>query len=377
MRVLHAVEDMKIGGMERVIASIANRLDPARYAVHVLCLARGGALADELVRHGVPVTILGLDNYHRPGQILLLYRWLRKHPCHILHTHGYFAGVFARIAGLIARTPRIVSHVHSTYIDYRKKHLCMEKILSLWTDRVICVSRAVQQWVVEDEGIDIRKTIVIYNGPDLNFADRSDESVAATQRRTMGIPGHDTVFTIVASLTSNKGHQILLESFRRVLASHPDSTLMIVGDGPLRTELEARARELSVDRKVIFVGLRTDVDALLRISDVCLLPSQFREGLGLALIEAMAAGLPVIGTSIGGIPEAIADGDNGFLVPPARAAMLAGVMMRIAKDRNLGIRMGRRSRQIYEDRFSPSKMIRRIETLYAGLLENEKHAVPS
>jgi glycosyltransferase involved in cell wall biosynthesis len=377
VKVLHAVEDLKVGGMERVIASIVTELNPAKYAVHVLCLNKGGAVADELIRQRVPVTILGLDNYHRPGQILALCRWLRGGNYHVLHAHGYFASVFARIAGILVGLPHIITHVHSAYIDYQKKHLFMEKTLSLWTDRIICVSRAVQKWVVEAEKIKIRKTTVIYNGvkPMTGAAPDAGHSVAL--RQELEIPERDTVFAVIASLTPNKGHHVLLESFRTLLRDHPDATLLVVGDGPLRAELEARARQLMIDQKVIFTGMRTDIHELLSISDVCLLPSLFREGLGMALIEAMEAGLPVIGTDIGGIPEVINNGENGFLVPPGKPEALAHAMMSFAKDKELRIRMGRRSRQLYEEMFTLSNMIRQIETLYDRLSENKHHAVKS
>ena len=375
--VLHAVEDLKVGGMERVIASIVTRLNPARYASRVLCVTRGGAVADELSRKGVPVTVLGLDNYHRPGQLLSLYRWLRKNPCHILHSHGYFAGVFARIAGFPTGIPYIVTHVHSAYIDYKTRHRSMEKLLSFRTDRIICVSRTVQDWVVDAVGIDRGKTVVVYNGPGFDPEGWPDESVSLTRRRACGIQDGDTVFTIVASLTSNKGHHVLLESFSGLLAAYPDATLLVVGDGPLRSELEDRARQMAINRKVIFTGLQTDVMAWLGISDVCLLPSQFREGLGLALIEAMAAGLPVIGTRIGGIPEVITDDENGLLVPPGNTEALTHAMMRMARDRDSRIRMGRRGREIYEEKFSLSGMIRNIEAVYEGLQEFRDRAVRS
>lgn len=253
----------------------------------------------------------------------------------------------------------------------------MEKLLSLRTDRIICVSRTVQDWVVDAVGIDRRKTVVVYNGPGFDPEGRPDESVFLTRRRAWGIPDGDTVFTVVASLTSNKGHHVLLESFSGLLAVFPGATLLVVGDGPLRSELEARARLLAIDRKVIFTGLQNDVEAWLGISDVCLLPSQFREGLGLALIEAMAVGLPVIGTRIGGIPEVITDGENGLLVPPGNTEALTHAMMRLARDRDSRIRMGRRGREIYEEKFSLTGMIRNIEAIYEGLQEISDRAIRS
>jgi glycosyltransferase involved in cell wall biosynthesis len=376
VKVLHAVEDLNIGGMERVIASIVTGLDPAKYEAHVLCLARGGTIADEMTRLNVHVTILGLDNYHHPSQILALYRWLRVEKCHILHTHGYFSSVFTRIAGLFVRIPYMITHVHSDYVDFQKKHLLTEKALSLWTDSVICVSRAVQEWVVEAEKIDRKKTTVIYNGVNLSPTGLPDEAISIALRRALGIPMHDKIFTVIASLTPHKGHHVLLESFKIVSAHHQDATLLIVGDGPLRAELEARTRQLMIDQKVVFAGIRTDVHEYLRISDVCILPSQFREGLGMALLEAMATGLPVIGTHIGGIPEVVQDGENGFLVSPGKPEALADAMTSLAKDKDLRARMGKRSRQIYEEKFSLSKMIRQVEALYDQLLE-KKSAVKS
>jgi len=367
IRVLHAVEDLKIGGMERVIASIVTGLDPAKYDTQVLCLTRGGAVADELTGRGISVTTLGLGNYHHPSQLFALYRWLRGQKIQILHTHGYFAGVFARLAGLHAGIPHMISHVHSTYVDFQIKHLFMERLLSYRTDRIVCVSRAVQDWVFEGEGIRKGKTIVIYNGTAPFFVAPSTGSIPAFGRRALGIPEHDTVFTVVASLTPNKGHRVLLESFAALLEEHPNATLLIVGDGPLRHELEGRAWQQKIDRKIVFTGQQTDISDLLRISDVGLLPSQSREGLGMALIEAMAAGLPVIGTNLGGIPEVIADGENGILVPLARADLLADAMKRLATDREARLRMGRRSRQIYEANFTLDGMICHIEALYASL----------
>jgi glycosyltransferase involved in cell wall biosynthesis len=375
VKVIHAVEDLKIGGMERVIASIVTGLDPVKYEAHVLCLTRGGTVADELLRQGVSVTILRIDNYHSPGQFLALCRWLRKKNYHILHTHGYFAGVFARIAGLLVGIPHLVTHVHSTYLDYQKKHLFMEKILSLWTDRIVCVSQAVKEWVVEAEKIDREKATVIYNGVKPMTAVTPDAGHSVALRQELDIPEHDTVFAVIASLNPNKGHHVLLESFRTLLHDHHDATLLLVGDGPLRAELETQARQFLIDQKVIFTGMRTDIDELLNISDVCLLPTLVREGLGMALIEAMAAGLPVIGTEIGGIPEVITNGENGFLVPPGRPEALADAIMSIAKDKDLGIRMGKRGRQLYEEKFTLSNMIRQIETLYDRLPENKHHAV--
>ncbi|HOK06802.1 MAG TPA: glycosyltransferase [Syntrophales bacterium] len=367
IKVVHAVEDLKIGGMERVIASIVTGLDRNRFDTRVLCLTRGGAVADDLSRQGVNLTVLGIDNYHRPSQIFRLFRWLKRERCHILHCHGYFAGVAGRVAGLLARIPHMVLHVHSPYLDYQKKHLIMEKALSHWTDKIVCVSRAVQDWVLRAEEIDKGKTVIIYNGVKPSFTDTALISSNDLKDRFQ-IPKQDTIFSIIASLTANKGHEVLLEAFKIVSDSCRDTTLMIIGGGPMREKLDEKARRLKIDRKVVFTGEQKNIHDLLHIADICLLPSQFREGLGLALVEAMSRGLPLIGTDVGGIPEVISQGVNGLLVAPGDAEALAHAMLTLARDHALRKKMGAASRMIYEEKFTHDKMIKEIRALYDGLL---------
>ena len=138
--------------------------------------------------------------------------------------------------------------------------------------------------------------------------------------------------------------------------------------------MEREVRRLAVDGAVLFTGLRNDVARLLKISDLCVLPSQAREGLGIALIEAMAAGLPVVGTDVGGIPEVIRNGENGFLVPPGSAEPLAQAIGKLVGDQELRIAMGCRGRQIYEERFTLSTMMTQIEALYDQLLDSKGRA---
>jgi glycosyltransferase involved in cell wall biosynthesis len=147
--------------------------------------------------------------------------------------------------------------------------------------------------------------------------------------------------------------------------------LLIVGDGPLRKQLEMATRQLMMDQAVVFTGIRQDVFSLLQTSDIFVLPSQDREGLGVALIEAMAVGLPVIGTNLGGIPEVIEDGENGFLVSPRNPEQLAEALKKLVNDQTLRTGMGLRGRQMYEEKFTLPRMIRQIETLYDHFLERK------
>ncbi len=366
-KVVHIVENLRIGGLERVIASIVLGLDNSKYEVEVWCLVRGGEVAQELSSKGVLVKILGMNSYHNPFQILALSRVIRKENVYILHTHGYFGNTFGRLAAILAMTPVIIAHVHTTYHGFKKRHLLIERLLSLFTDKIVCVSQAVRKFVVEVEGINEKKTTLIYNGvgEPRSFEMVSDETV---NRKSLGISDKDIVVIAVASLTPHKGHQILLEAARVVTKRYENVRFLIAGDGPLRNELESYTREAGLSSKVVFTGQRKDVATLLSLGDFFVLPSIEREGLGIALIEAMAAGLPVIGTRLGGIPEVIEDRVNGLLVAPGNPGELATAIEKLASDRSMKAKMGMKAKQIYKLKFTADKMTWGIEFLYEDLL---------
>ncbi len=373
VKILHLVEDLKIGGLEMVIASIVLGLDKAKYQSQVWCLARGGDVATELIGKGVTVRILGERSYHNPLRVLHLARLIRGEKFRIIHTHGYFAGTFGRMAGIIARVPVIIAHVHSAYHEYALRNLLMENILSRFSDRIICVSKAVQRFVIETEKIRDNKTCLIYNAANISPSLLGDEA-RCRERERLGIDKQEVVITIVASLTPNKGHLVLLDAFAQVVKKYPLTKLLVVGAGPLMEKLRDITSHLGVASKVIFTGQRRDIASLLQLSDISLLPSITREGLGIALIEAMATGLPLIGTKVGGIPEVIEHNGNGLLVSPGNSPELAAAIGTLVQDGEMRKRMGRKGEEIYKGKFTMAKMIGLVETLYDELLDKKLYA---
>jgi len=366
IKVLHLVEDLKIGGLERVIESIVTGLDKDRYDAEVWCLARGGQIAEELIDKGVSVKILGMKSYYNPLKIIALSRLMRKEKIKILHTHGYFASTFGRLAAILARGPVIIAHVHSTYYGYNKRNVLIERFLSFFTDKIVCVSVAVQEFVLEVEGINEKKTLVIYNGVE---GPNTYETELNVNRKSFGISDSDIVVITVASLTPHKGHSVLIDAMHVLTQEYQNLRLLIVGDGPLRNDLAEHVKGLELTRNVVFTGLRKDIYSLLKFSDIFVLPSLEREGLGMAIIEAMECGLPVIGTRLGGIPEVIEENMNGFLVTPGNPEELAAAMEKLINDKSARTGMGRMGRKIFEEKFTVTKMIENIESLYDELIE--------
>ncbi|MBW2032856.1 MAG: glycosyltransferase [Deltaproteobacteria bacterium] len=359
IRLIHLVEDLKIGGLERVVETLADRLDRSKYDVSIWCLAGGGAIADKITRKGHDLQILNLKTYHNPINILSLALRLRRHKVKVLHAHGYYASTMGRLAALLARVPIVLSHVHTVGMQLNRRNLWVERILGLTTDRVICCSEAVRDFMVSRAGIDRQRTVVIYNG--VTCPRPLSRSVQEDKDNLVRIH-------ISASLVENKGHRYLFEAFARIVQHHPNAMLSVAGDGPLKSDLLKYANDLGIGNRVEFLGLVDDIWPVVAITDICVLASVDREGLGIALIEAMCQGKPVIGTRVGGITEIIEDGVNGYLVPPKNVEALAGRLGTLINGKTARQRMGKAGYAKFREKFDANIMIGRIENAYDTLV---------
>ena len=365
-KILHIVEDLKMGGIERVIQTIALGLDTAKYDVQVWCLARGGVIADELIRRGVTVRILGLASYYNPVRVGDLARMFERERFDIVHTHGYFASTFARLAVLKTGRARVIRHIHTTYFALKPRNRRIEALLSLMSDRVICVSRAVADFAVETLNVPPGKVRVVHNAAYADPAGCPAEDVEAW-RMQLGLNGKHFVILSIASLTVNKGHEVLVRAMRRIVERHPDSRCLIIGEGREKAYLESLVGRLGLQGRVLLLGMQPDVSPFLCLSDVLVLGSLTREGLSVALLEGTAAGVPLVGSDLGGIPEVIRHGVNGFLFRPGDATALAGAVERLIEGPELRECMSRQSRNIGEGQFSQRKFISAIDGIYEEL----------
>jgi glycosyltransferase involved in cell wall biosynthesis len=194
-RILHVVEDLRIGGLEKVLASIVLNLDRSKFIPQVWCLAHGGEIADELIQKGVKVKILGMSSYYNPIKIIKLSRYLRKSKIDIIHTHGYFASTFGRFAAILARTPAIIAHIHTSCFGFKKRNILIEKFLSYYTDKIVCVSKSTKEFVEKIERINKNKICLIYNGSEINNENLEETQIDRTQ---FTFTGNDFVIITVA-----------------------------------------------------------------------------------------------------------------------------------------------------------------------------------
>lgn len=359
-RVAHLVEDLQVGGLERVIAAIVTGLDRRRFDPEVWCLAAGGPVADRIARDGTAVRILGLRSYHNPLNVLRLAARLRAAGVAIVHTHGYFAGTFGRLAAAAAGIRRVFCHVHTANAALQGRERMVDRGLAPLTRKVICVSESVRRFVELEEGVPARKTCVVYNA----FPPAFREKRRPADGPTVGARKGEPLLVSVGSLVRNKGHHVLLEAVRRLAGDWPALRAAIAGEGPERRALEEQIARSGLAARASLLGLVEPVEELLADADIFVLPTIHREGLSLAVLEAMASGLPVIASRVGGVPEAVVDGLTGILVPPGDAEGLSAAIRRLAADPEMRRRMGDAGRERAVRHFSPERMLTAIEALY-------------
>jgi len=364
IKVLHLVQGLGIGGLENVVVNLLKGIDSERYQPSVCCYDTLWSVAQSL--NGIiNIHFLkrkqGID-YAYPFKLAAL---LKREKIQILHLHNSTAFFYGVIAGKITRVPVIIYTEHARDIFPNIKVRIADKILSSFTDKVIVVADYLKKNLIKYEWFNPSKIITIYNGADetkFNNKYNVDEV-----KRDLGLFGRKKIVGIVARLDPIKNHKCLIKAMQIVVKHYPDTILLVIGDGALRDELKAFARESNLLNNIYFLGTRQDIPQLLAIMDIFVLCS-ISEGLPMTLLEAMAAGKPIIATNVGGIPEIIEHGINGVLIPPDNPDILADAIKKLIDDTEKAKQMGSMAREKFENNFTLSTMVKNYEEVYESFI---------
>jgi glycosyltransferase involved in cell wall biosynthesis len=358
IHVLHVVYSLRIGGSEKLALDIATHLDPQRFQSTVCAMDLDGDLAGELELKNIPHTVL-----HRRGIELRIFKRLhelvREQRIDVVHTHHFtqlfYAACPARLAGA-----RIV-HTEHEFFSYTESGVPRRLVrpLASLCDAVTVVGNGVADYFVDTVGFRRDDLTVIPNGVDID-AFRYDR---CTARRELGLDPCGFVVGTVGRLEPEKDHATLLEVFRQVRLKHPSARLLIGGDGSLAGELKVTASRLGIADAVLFLGYRRDIPRLLAAMDLFVLPSR-REGLPISLIEAQAAGTPVIASAVGSIGTLVRGGENGFLVPAADTRGFVAAIEHLIDRPDVRQRVAAAGRRTVADSFSLATTVRAYENLY-------------
>jgi len=360
--VIHA---LGVGGAEQKLMDLTKHLkDNPRVRVLVVCMRQLGVIGEELHRCGVEVQLL--EKAERPYwmQIRALMRLFRKEKVKLVHTMLYPANVWGRLAAYFSDIP-VITAEENQEIWKKWYHHLVDRWMAVWTGKLVACSSDVARFIQEHLHVPKEKVAVILSGVDTHRFRKP--LIDSRLRIDLGINEDALVVGTVARLVQQKGHQFLLAAIPDILRVYPKVCFLLVGEGKLRQALEAQARELGIERSVIFAGTRRDTRELLGLMDLFVLPSVW-EGLGIVILEAMAVGVPVIASNVGGIPEIVTHGRTGWLVAPGQADALTKAVVDLLQDAPLREQLRDRATHYVDEHRSVAVMTRRHMELYAELV---------
>jgi glycosyltransferase involved in cell wall biosynthesis len=393
IRIIHVITRLDMGGSAQEALFTAMNLDPQCYKV---TLVKGSTLESAMTStelHEInqqldaacnrdvniinfPSLIRRISPWNDFKSFVLLWSLIRRYKPHIVHTHTSKAGFLGRLAAWLARVPVLIHkpHGHVFYGHFSpglsRLFLLLEKLLGGITDHVVALTPREAKDYLTLRVLTADKVSIIHSGVDVHrFIEGAKQRTR--KRKELGIPPDSLVVGYVGWLIPIKGVTSLVSAMARVVEQHPESMLVLVGKGDDKGEEEIKLKEqvesLGLAGKVLFLGWRPDVDEIMGCFDIFVLPS-LNEGMGRVLVEAMATGLPIVASSVGGIPDLVKDGENGLLVPPADASALEKAFSDLLTDKEKRNRMGEAGKKMCLP-YSAEAMVEQIDDLYKDLLE--------
>ncbi len=362
---LQIITTIDVGGAETHLLSLCRGLVAGGHRVDVIYLKGAGALHPAFAALGIGPQKVALEHGAQlPACVYGLSRHLRRRRYDVVHTHLLKANFVGAIASRLAGNSRVVASKHNDEPQLLDPVIArLHRYSSRLDRRVICISDHILEHTVRYGGVERSKCHTLHYG--VEDPPPSDEGGTLDAELNLG---GMAVIACVARLVPRKGHVHLLAALASVLERRSDVRLLIVGDGPARPDLERLCRERGVSSHVTFLGTRLDVPRILQRSTLLVLPSE-AEGLGRVILEAMAAGKPVVASRVGGIPEMVVHGETGFLVAPGDANALGERMLELLADRERAAALGRAGRRRMEQQFSLAAMMKGTLAIYRSVAQ--------
>ncbi len=358
-----------ICGPESKALELCSKLNRQKFET-IMVYGKRGRLIKEFENIGVRVEKFVTISKFNLYEALYLYHMIKANKIDILQTHGLRFDFFGGIAAMLANVPHIITrHVaisQHLISNFRKKiYIFFDNIAIKFATKVVTVSKAVENDLIVNQGIDRSKIVTILNGVDLKRLFKGN-SARTAMREEFGVDDKKQIVGMIAQLSYWKGIPYFLRAIPLILRKCPNTRFLIVGDGLDREKLEIMARTQGISPYVIFTGFRRDIPEIISAIDISVL-SSLREGLPLALLESMAMSKPVVATDVGGVSEIVQDDKTGFLIPPRDSDALSDAIIKLLKDKEKANKFGKAGRKYVEENFSLNQMVKKYENLYVQI----------
>jgi glycosyltransferase involved in cell wall biosynthesis len=370
-KILHVIDSAGYGGGERYLLDLIGHrsLD----LQHFILLPQTGFLQFELGRIDCSHAIVDLQQRFSLNGILQIHRYIRQFKPDIIHSHGYRANFYSRLAATIGGVPHVCT-VHVSLYDYidtpistRLLYIMVERVMAVLSRRFLCISKSMSA-DMRRLGVGEEKIVEIPNGVDTQRFKQI--TVSETVKHRMGVIDGGPVIGTVGRLVAEKGQKYLIDAVAAIQPEFPNLTCLFIGDGPALEELKRRAEARGVMDRCRFPGTVSDMESIYPVMDIFVLPS-IREPFGLVLLEAMASGVAVVATDAGGPRDFIDSGQNGMLVAPMDVAALAKAVDGMLRDDSFRHRMAVAGCETARNRFDILKTVEGIESVYRTIMKSE------
>ena len=366
INVLYISTGMDVGGLEKNILDIAHYIDKKKFNPLFAYLTRGGAIADQLRSEGYTVFALGFPGFNHPKllfTLLKLVKIIKAHHVQIIHAYNFPPSVIGLFAHIVTGVQFVSSRVQMTGWQGRL-HRLMYRIVNKHAGAIIANSQSGLKLTRREGGIEDRRLHHINNPIEVVG---EIEPSADELKKQLSIPREYKIVGMVANLKLIKNPILFVKAAISILQTNKEVVFLLIGDGPKRQKLEEMVRREGLDKSILFLGRVTPPVPFYRCMDMFVLTS-ISEGSPTSILEAMSYGLPIVATSVGGVPEIVRDGLNGFLVPSGNVPQLVDAINKLLRDDNLRKRMGRQSKEIIDIDFNIDKVIEQMERLYYDIL---------
>lgn len=367
--VVYVIDNMRLGGTELNAVRTAERLDRERFELRVVCLSEDGPLTERYRAAGIPVINLGLRSFYGPSMFTSGWRFvrlLRRARADIVHAHDVYSNIFAAVWARFGGEPALIASRRWWHSLPNWKLQVGSRIAFARADAVLANSASVAMSVREEARVRSDRIYVVTNFVEDDAFRPITAEECASQRRAWGVRPDAVLVGCVARLVPVKNHAMLLRSVARLRAVDARVHLVLIGDGDSRHSLERLAADLRIQDAVQFAGELRDGGNHHRVFDISVL-SSLSEGFPNTLVEAMAAARPVVATAVGGIGDAVVDGETGFLVPSEDDGAMANALNTLMQDASLREALGVAGRERARSLFHDSRVLSSLERLYTQL----------
>lgn len=365
-KILYVIPHLAKAGTEKHLLILASGLSRKNFDITVCCLFEKGDMFEGYDLSIVKFICLNRKHVYDLRIIFDLIRLIRKEKYDIVHSYLFGFHYLATIPAKTTGVRMVISSRRELATWKKRHHRFLENLGNLFTDKVITCSEAARDFSLKNENLSEDKITTIYNGINLNkfYPIEKNKEIL----NDFGLTAQDKIIGMVANFSAVKDHQALLKAVNEIKKRYSSIKCILAGGGSLRVSIAAEVDHLGLKNNVIFTGRRDDVERILSVMDVFVL-SSLSEGMPNAALEAMACGLPVVATNVGGIPEVVEDGKSGMLVEPKDSMAIANTIIKLLEDEALRRNMGEYGREVVKRKFSLERMVKDYEVFYKNAVK--------